>query len=217
MLYTIPLSPIDLASIYKSKTDSYVLHVDYTKSKEQLTAKQILIYLANTGFRCTFDSIDDDLIQAYMEMDFLVDSPVLSRIVVEIIKQRMDDKTSAPSQKELVDDWINAMAELPAFVMGNVNDQECEVAFDVDAIGKYKSPSRVGLNFYHVAANGMDAIAKVISTTGFRGKFNTEFFNDKPKFKGRDIYSALHSKGVVDFVINLLPSKEIVIPNESQA
>ena len=134
MLHTIPLSPIDLANIYKDKTDDYVLHVDYTRSKEGLSAKQILIYLANTGFRCTFDSIDDDLIQAYMEMDFLVDSPVLSRIVVEIIKQRMDDAASAPSQKELVDDWINAMAELPAFVMGNVNDQECEVAFDVDAI-----------------------------------------------------------------------------------
>ena len=81
--YELPLSPQHLVQIYKDKNEleEYVLWVDYAKSKEKLSAQHIIIYLANTNFKTTFSSIDEDLIKAYINSDFMVDCPLLARIV----------------------------------------------------------------------------------------------------------------------------------------
>ena len=128
--YELPLSPQHLVQIYKDKAtlEDYVLWVDYAKSKEKLSAQHIIIYLANTNFKTTFSAIDEDLILAYIKSDFMVDCPLLSRIIVLIIKfYYRYDITEQESQllymfppklifkfiedhKELVEDLIESVA-----------------------------------------------------------------------------------------------------------
>ena len=58
--YALPLAPQDLVGIYKEKDESekeYVLYVDYDKTTEKLTDQHILIYLANTNFKTSFDKV----------------------------------------------------------------------------------------------------------------------------------------------------------------
>ena len=54
--YVIPLAPTDLVQIYKVKEEEkdFVLFVNYFESREKLSAKHIIIYLANTNFKTTF-------------------------------------------------------------------------------------------------------------------------------------------------------------------
>ena len=63
-VYTLPLAPQNLVEIYKVKEEDedFVLWVDYLASKEKLSAKHILIYLANTNFKTTFAQVDEDLL-----------------------------------------------------------------------------------------------------------------------------------------------------------
>ena len=51
--YTLPLAPQDLVAIYKEKEKNkdFILYVDYHRTKEKLSAKHIIIYLANTNFK----------------------------------------------------------------------------------------------------------------------------------------------------------------------
>jgi len=89
-IYTLPLAPQNLVEIYKVKEEDedFVLWVDYLASKEKLSAKHILIYLANTNFKTTFAQVDEDLLLEYIKSDFIIDSPFLSRFVVMAIKAR---------------------------------------------------------------------------------------------------------------------------------
>ena len=54
--YVLPLAPTDLVAIYKEKEEKedYILHIDYTASKEKLKPEHIIIYLANTNFKASF-------------------------------------------------------------------------------------------------------------------------------------------------------------------
>ena len=77
--YVLPLAPQNLVEIYKVKEEDekFVLFVNYLESKEKLTAKHIIIYLANTNFKTTFSAIDSDLLIEYIKSDFLIASLIL--------------------------------------------------------------------------------------------------------------------------------------------
>ena len=71
--YTLPLAPQDLVAIYKEKDsneEEFVLHVDYDKTTEKLSDQHILIYLANTNFKTTFDKITPSLVQEFIKSNF---------------------------------------------------------------------------------------------------------------------------------------------------
>ena len=119
--YVLPLAPQNLVEIYKVKEEDekFVLFVNYLESKEKLTAKHIIIYLANTNFKTTFSAIDSDLLIEYIKSDFLIDSPVLSRFIVMVIKTRyMHPLTQYEEQlldmfsKEQLHDFVDKNIEL---------------------------------------------------------------------------------------------------------
>ena len=97
--YTLPLAPQDLVAIYKEKDESeeeFVLHVDYDKTTEKLTDQHILIYLANTNFKTTFDKITPGLIQEFIKSNFLVNAPILGRVLTIILRKYLDYELTAP-------------------------------------------------------------------------------------------------------------------------
>nr|MCS5589324.1 hypothetical protein [Candidatus Thioglobus sp.] len=132
-MYKLPLSPIDLTTIYKQKLneDGYMLEVDYAESKKVLSVKQMLIYLSNTGFTCKFSEVDNELISEYIQLNFLVDSPMLSRIVGNLIKVSLNERVVDVSENfgveklveflkedgDIINDLIDDIAGLPAFII----------------------------------------------------------------------------------------------------
>ena len=87
--YALPLAPQDLVGIYKEKDESekeYILYVDYDKTTEKLTDQHILIYLANTNFKTSFDKVTPSLVQEFIKTNFIVHCPMLSRVVAMILK-----------------------------------------------------------------------------------------------------------------------------------
>ena len=66
--YTLPLAPQDLVAIYKQKEEDkdFILYVDYYQTKQKLSPKHIIIYLANTNFKAGFTFLDEELITEYI-------------------------------------------------------------------------------------------------------------------------------------------------------
>jgi hypothetical protein len=155
-MYTLPLNPIDLTEIYKQNLEdgSFVLPVDYVKSKKVLTSKQILIYLSNTGFTATFNKIDSDLVTNFIKLDFLVSSHTLTRTVGNIIRYRLGHGFAGDGEEvdtghikgigsvlpvlfdakdiedylkdngDVIDDLVDDMSGIPSYIVDTINSNE---------------------------------------------------------------------------------------------
>ncbi len=231
--YEVPLSPQDLVAIYqvKDEDDEFVLWVDYKKSKEKLTAKHIMIYLANTNFTTSFSSVDADLIKAYISSEFMVDCSLLSRIVVNIIKIKLgytlSDAESAlqllfseddinkfiEENSELVDEVIETLRSAVPFILHKLWDGlpddakavEENLSDLVSQIKPYDKPSVCGPNIARLITSGYDAFLLVINLRGLGLEFNKSVYNDKPKYFGKDLYFILNHTNVVSQVLSFFP------------
>jgi hypothetical protein len=231
-VYKIPLSPIDLTQIYKKKQDdpTYTLSVDYTESKKDLEPEHILIYLANTGFRSSFDKIDGDLVKAYLELGFLIDAPTLTRVVSNIIRMEMEEDIEdsleifsleqlnyfIDENKSLVDDLILQVSSMPLYAMNNINNfEESEVHVDHGYDLKLKEgESKIGLNLLNIFTSAYDAVLIVLANRGMSAEIDTSIFNDSSKYYGSDLMNNLNNTGVLSNIMALIP-EEMIVKNPS--
>ena len=231
--YELPLSPQHLVQIYKDKAtlEDYVLWVDYTKSKEKLSAQHIIIYLANTNFKTTFSAVDEDLILSYIKSDFMVDCPLLSRIVVLIIKfYYKHDITEQESQllfmfppklifkfiedhKELVEDLIKSVAAAVPFALyklyegfdDDMKAKEVNLAELVNDITIHDKPAICGPNIARLLTTGYDALLLILNREGLFREFNKQTYNDSPKYFGKDLYHILCETNLTKQIIEFFP------------
>lgn len=222
-MYTLPLNPIDLTTIYKQKLneEGYILEVDYTESRKVLSTKQMLIYLSNTGFTCKFSEVDNELIREYIQLNFLVDSPMLSRIVGNLIKGSLNETivdisdnfgveeliTFLKEDSSIINDLIDDIAGLPAFIIDTINCDKHVI--DVATCIDVGNDSLVGLNIFNIIVHSTDAALVVFKNLGFKSKYNSNVFNDKPTCYGKDIYAALHENNIPTLILGMLPPELI--------
>ena len=231
--YVLPLAPTDLVAIYKEKEEKedYILHIDYTASKEKLKPEHIIIYLANTNFKASFDRVDEDLILAYIKSEFMIDSPLLTRLLVNILKQKLEYQntetekmlwfTFSPERTakfieenlELLDQLIETLAQTTPYILSKIWDnlddtqKSCEhnlrnIINDIEVIDK---PSACGPNIARYITGGYDAYLLIVETFGLSMKYNKSVFNDSPKYFGKDLYNVLCISKVTDNVIAFFP------------
>ena len=231
--YVLPLAPQNLVEIYKVKEEDekFVLFVNYLESKEKLTAKHIIIYLANTNFKTTFSAIDSDLLIEYIKSDFLIDSPVLSRFIVMIIKTRhMHPLTQYEEQLldmfskdqlhdfvdkniELVDELCETISSIIPFVLttfySNLSDEnkekEFELAETLEEISEVDVPSNCGPNIARLITDGWDGFLLVCEKLGFSKTYNKQVFNDKPSYFGKDLFFVLTQTNITNNILGMLP------------
>ena len=232
-VYTLPLAPQNLVEIYKVKEEDedFVLWVDYLASKEKLSAKHILIYLANTNFKTTFAQVDEDLLLEYIKSDFIIDSPFLGRFVVMAIKARYRYEFNGLEQQllgifskdqlhdfvdkhiDLIDEVCNNMAELIPFVIckfhENLSDEnkaiEIEVRDAVDQITVVDKPTVCGPNVARLLTDGWDGFLLVCSMLGFKMQYNKQMYNDKPAYFGKDLFYVLTQANITNNILSMMP------------
>jgi len=241
--YELPLAPQDLVAIYKEKEDAedFVLWVDYFKSREKLSAKHIIIYLANTNFKATFAGVDDDLIKEYITSDFMVDCPLLARIVVNIIKHKLQHPLSEIEKQlyllfseeqiyqfisenlDLVDELIETVASVVPFAICKLynglpeNQKALEVGVKevVDEIEVVDKPSNCGPNIARLITAGFDAFLLITSVYGLKKHYNKAVFNDAPKYFGKDLYYILCETKITDQILSFFPPDFLLADNVS--
>lgn len=241
--YALPLAPQDLVSIYKIKEDNedFVLWVDYAKSKEKLSAKHIIIYLANTNFKTTFSAVDEDLILEYIKSDFMVDCSLLARIVVLILKDYymyevseqeaqlygMFDKQSIANfiehNEDVIKELVNTIGSTVPFVMKKLYDEmpedvqskEDNLKEYVDEIVVEDKPALCGPNIARLVTVGWDGFLLVLSRKGLSTKYNKQVFNDSPKYFGKDLYYILCQTNMTNNILGFFP--EDFIKHDSTA
>ncbi len=231
--YTIPLAPTDLVQIYKVKAedDDFVLFVDYFESREKLSAKHIIIYLANTNFRTTFSGVDEELFVEYIKSDFLIDSPLLSRFLVMIIKTRHHYPLNEFEQQllnqfsqdqlhdfvekhiELVDELCETIASIIPFVLctfyANLTDEdkklESELSGAIEEITVVDEPANCGPNIARLITDGWDGFLLICSVMGLSKKYNKQVFNNKPSYFGKDLFFILSHTKIVENILSMMP------------
>lgn len=230
-MIAIPLNPVDLTEIYntKLKVKDFVLNVDYSKSKDVLNSKQILTYLSNTGFRCDFDHIDEQLVVDFISLNFLVDSPVLSRIVANIIKYHFGEPIFDPvdtfteenislfvsNNQSLVNELVSTISSLPLFVMECMNHLEESVSFNHGIKPVYVDEEiNIGPNILNIITAGFDAVLLVFEKLGMSNKINVNILNDNSAYKGVDLMKSLHDNGIVHNIVYLMPKSIMTQNNE---
>lgn len=243
--YELPLSPQHLVQIYKDKgeLEEYVLWVDYAKSKEKLSAQHIIIYLANTNFKTTFSSIDEDLIKAYIKSDFMVDCPLLARIIVLIIKfkyrhdigeqesqllylfpPKLIDKFIEDNE-QLVDDLIATVASSVPFALTKLYDgldddmklTEKNLKELVEDIKVVDKPATCGPNIARLLTTGYDALLLILSKNGLSIEYNKQVFNDSPKYFGKDLYHIMCETKITDQIVSFFPDDFMLILDDNKA
>jgi hypothetical protein len=230
-MYTLPLNPIDLTEIYKKnmEDDSFILLVDYVKSREVLTSKQILIYLSNTGFTASFNRIDGELVTDFIKLDFIVSSHILTRTVGNIIRSRLGHEFAGESvlftprdieeylkdNGDVVDDLIDDMSGIPSYIIDTINsDEESNICLNDNMTFSEYDKSTTGLNILSITSDGLDSLALVISKKGLNSGINTNVFNKASKYHGGDLYHMLYKTGVVNFVLSLFP-EDLITQDEA--
>lgn len=237
--YTLPLAPQDLVEIYKLKESEkdYVLWVDYAASREKLSADHIIIYLANTNFKTTFTTVDDDLLLAYIKSDFLIDSPLLNRLIVMALKLRFQYEVNGLEKElfdasmsqdklydfvdnnlDLIDEVADTIAQVIPFALTkfyeNLSEEnkalEIEVAEAVEEIKVVDKPVSCGPNIAQLIISGWDGFLLVCSILGFKQEFNKQVYNDKPTFAGKDLFYVLTQSNITNNILGVLPPGFIV-------
>jgi hypothetical protein len=234
VFYTLPLSPQDLVAIYKEKekNKNFILYVDYEKTKEKLSAKHIIIYLANTNFKAGFTYIDGELIAEYIRSDFMVDSPILVRMLAIIVRMRLHYEINDAERQllflfpednihgfieeniDLVDELIETISQAVPFALTslyeNLSDvakkDEVELTNYVNSIEVVDKPSNCGPNVARFMTEGWDGFLCVIHNMGVANKFNKAVYNSQPKYFGKDLYFIMNETRVIDQIMGLFPS-----------
>tara|TARA_B110000503_G_scaffold16382_1_gene23315 strand:- start:10483 stop:11325 length:843 start_codon:yes stop_codon:yes gene_type:complete len=231
--YKLPLAPQDLVAIYKEKEEKkdYILYVDYMASKEKLSAKHIMIYLANTNFKTGFSCVDEDLIREYITTDFMVDSPILCRFITIIIRLRLHyDVNDAdkmfykiwPEDQihkfiennfDLVNELIETIRDTIPFAMHKLYEtmpeedrvKEVELKSFVDDIVVVDKPSNCGPNIARFVTEGLDGFLCITHMMGLSTTYNKSVFNDSPKYFGRDLYYVLNHTKMINQIMSFFP------------
>jgi len=234
--YTLPLSPQDLVAIYKDKgedgkDEDYILWVDYANSRLKLSAQHIMIYLANTNFKTTFSGCDEDLLLAYIKSDFLVDCPMLARVLTNIIKVKFRHEL-APLEKELFNvfdeeaiyKFIENNGDLLDEVVENVRSvipytltkilenlpeeqrtKEVQLEETVADIKATDDLIQSGPNVPMLVGQCWDVFLVVVTYTGLSMEYNKHLYNDKPKYFGKDLFFVLNHSNVVSNIVQFFP------------
>ena len=233
--YALPLSPQDLVAIYKEKGEDpdkkFVLWVNYAESRLKLSPAHIMIYLANTNFYATFSAVDEDLLVEYIKTDFLVDAPILARILTNIIKTKYGHELSQlemqlyslfdenqiaefiENQGDLLDELIENVKGLIPFVLqhawDNLSDEDKKTHFDLETtlndITAVDKPTKCGPNVAMMVQCVWDMFLVITTYDGISDEYNTNLYNDKPKYNGSDLFVMLNDSNVIPNVLNFLP------------
>jgi len=231
--YELPLKPQDLVAIYKDKEEDedFVLWVDYGRSRQKLSPKHLLIYLANTNFKSTFSQIDEELLLEYIKSDFVVDSPLLSRLIAIIIKVKYQHQITPPEEQllayinmdqieeflkahgDLIEELCVSLASVVPFTLHKIweglNDEKRELEENLkEAMVNLKitdKPTSIGPNVSRILINSFDAFSLVLSRLGYIETFNKALYNDKPKYFGKDLFYLLNETNIVNNIISWLP------------
>ena len=232
--YTLPLAPQDLVAIYKEKdeTDSgeeFCLYVDYDKTTEKLSDQHILIYLANTNFKTTFDKITPTLLVEFIKSNFLVNAPILARVLTIVLRKYLKYELTPPEailsslvfdEKQidefielngnLLEDLITSIQETFAFILYKINEiteegKEPELESLVKEIEITDTASNVGPNIARLVTEAVDAMYLVFHVRGITQSFNKQVFNDNPKFYGKDLMFIFTQTGITGEIVKMLP------------
>lgn len=241
--YVLPLAPQDLVSIYKIKEndEDFILWVDYPTSKEKLSAKHIIIYLANTNFKTTFSAVDEELILEYIKSDFMVDCNLLARFVILIIKKYYNHEPSEQeaqlyamfneqdivnfieNNEQLVKDLIATMQSTVPFVLHKmwtempeeIQSKEENLKVIIDEIEIEDKPAVCGPNIARLVTEGYDGFLLILAREGMGKGYNKQIFNDSPKYYGKDLYYILCQTNMSNNILNFFP--EDFIKHDSEA
>jgi hypothetical protein len=231
--YVIPLAPTDLVQIYKVKAedDDFVLFVDYDESRNKLSAKHIIIYLANTNFKTSFTSVDEDLLLEYIKSDFLIDSPMLTRYIVMVIKTRFQHPLNELEEHllhsfskerlhdfvdkniELVDELCQTISSIIPFVLSmfyeNLSEEDKKLEYEtseaIKEITVVDEPSNCGPNIARLVTEGWDGFLLICSVNGFSNQYNKQVFNNKPSYFGKDLFYILSHTRIVENILSMMP------------
>ena len=233
--YTLPLAPQDLVAIYKEKdntsdsAEEFCLHVDYDKTTEKLTDQHILIYLANTNFKTTFDKITPGLITEFIKSNFLVNAPILGRVTTIILRKYLDYELTEPEKvlsslvfpdKEidafieangnLLEDLCTAIQSIFPFVLWKIREitppgTEPDLEEFVNDIEIVDHVSSVGPNIARLVTEAVDALYLVLHIKGISQTYNKQIFNDNPKYYGKDLMYIFTQTGITGEIVKMLP------------
>jgi hypothetical protein len=231
--YALPLAPQDLVSIYKEKqeNDNYILFVDYVKTREKLNAEHTIIYLANTNFKASFTIVDEDLIKAYISSDFIVDCPLLARIVSNILRVRfeyplnqLDEQLLPVFPMELIHEFIDnnydfleevidSFQSVIPFVLENVyknmdqesKDLEVDLREFVENIEVVDKPTKCGPNIARLLTTSWDAFLLIMQERGLSQGYNKALYNDAPKYFGTDLFFVLNQSKITSQILAIFP------------
>jgi hypothetical protein len=228
--YTLPLNPVDLAEIYKIKADQddFTLRVNYEKSKEVLSVKHILVYISNTNFKVQFESMDADLVNEYIQTNFLVECPMLSRIIALIVKRKYqheynnvdhalntlwtdeDIDVYLKEHGELIDDLIDKMSHIPLFCLEQANKYNKKYDEYLVDLEHTDIDTSVGLNIVYIATYAPDILYLLGNKLGPwpTKQLNTRIFNDASKYQGNDLYNTLLRYGVAGNILELFENED---------
>jgi len=231
--YALPLAPQDLVGIYKEKDESekeYILYVDYDKTTEKLTDQHILIYLANTNFKTSFDKVTPSLVQEFIKTNFIVHCPMLSRVVAMILKVYLKwDLTDGEKlltqnlfTMEQIDEFIklnmNLIEDLIEVIQGlfpytlwklhsHMDDPSIEpnLVQIVEEIEVVDHPLNIGPNIARLVTDCVDVLYLVFHVRGVSQTFNKQIYNDSPKYHGSDLFYLMNQTKIVNCIIEMLP------------
>lgn len=232
-LYTLPLSPQDLVAIYKEKEEkeNFVLFVDYIGTREKLNAEHIVIYLANTNFKTSFNIVDEDLIKAYVSSDFLIDCPLLARIVSNILRVRLGHPLNGLDEKllpvfsmesihefinnnyDFIEELIGSIQSVVPFILEKVyehmdqeaKDLEVDLKEFVDGIKVVDKPTTCGPNIARLLMTSWDAFLLIMQERGLSEGYNKALYNDAPKYFGSDLFFVLNETNITKHVLAIFP------------
>jgi hypothetical protein len=142
---------------------------------------------------------------------------MLSRIVGNLIKVSLNENildvthnfgveelvSFVKEDGDLINDLIDDIAGLPAFVIDTINEDNHVI--DITTSPDEDNDSLVGLNIFNIIVHATDAALVVFKNLGFRDKFNSKVFNNKPTCYGKDIYAALYENSIPKLILGILP------------
>jgi len=224
--YKLPLNPTDLAEIYKIKADQedYTLQVDYEESKKVLSVKHILVYIANTNFKVQFDTVDAELLNEYIKLNFLVEAPLIARIIALIAKKKLGQELNNVDMAMntlWTDEMIDAYLAEHGDLFDDLMDKLKHVAmFCLDQASKYSdrykplvpedleyidNETEVGLNIVYIATYALDVLYLLGHKFGPwpTNNLNIRVFNSESKYQGSDLYNTLLKYGVANNMLEL--------------
>lgn len=224
--YTLPLNPVDLAAIYKIKADQedFTLRVNYEESKKVLSVKHILVYISNTNFKVQFDTVDAELLNEYIKCTFLVEAPLLSRIIALIAKRKLeyqyndvddainllwtDEMIDAylEEHSDLFDDLMDKLQHIPLFCIAQATKYDEKYSQVLpDEVEYVDTETDIGLNIVYIATYALDVLYLLGHKYGPwpTQNLNTRVFNDTSKYQGSDLYNTLLKQGVATSVLDL--------------